>query len=342
MQPSSPLDESGAPACELAELRARGELAFWSPAGRLVRPGTWAEQAQPTPDAIENALGERRLADAAALARHLVAEAQEIHDLYMQWTAAIPRELERAGVPEDELESTRQRLVALSGARDPAGDWQRFADATEAFAASCEAEEPSQALLDEALATWRSAHDSHPELVAGWVDFAVSRLGEAALGDLWRTLQADGIAAYARYDRAANPWPRSFALLLQIAIEGMHGHLGGPAGRGEVEVTEHADRVELRFATCGSGGRLRAARRFGVTEARHDFAWNEIGVCHYCVHCCVLQQLEPIDRLGYPARVIDPPLRPSDSCSWTVYRDPALVPEEAYRRVGRRKPEGRT
>jgi hypothetical protein len=56
------------------------------------------------------------------------------------------------------------------------------------------------------------------------------------------------------------------------------------------------------------------------------------------VHCCVLQQLEPIDRLGYPARVIDPPLRPGDDCTWTVYDDPALVPETAYRRVGRRKP----
>jgi hypothetical protein len=52
----------------------------------------------------------------------------------------------------------------------------------------------------------------------------------------------------------------------------------------------------------------------------------------------VLQQLKPIDNLGFPARVIDPPLAPGDSCRWTVYRDPGDVPESAYRRVGRGKP----
>jgi hypothetical protein len=98
--------------------------------------------------------------------------------------------------------------------------------------------------------------------------------------------------------------------------------------------------VELRFAPCGSGGRIRAGQAFGVTQRRYDWAWNETGVCHYCVHCCVLQQLSPIRRLGYPARVVDPPLQPGDRCTWTVYRDPSLVPDEAYRRVGQRKPGG--
>jgi len=38
--------------------------------------------------------------------------------------------------------------------------------------------------------------------------------------------------------------------------------------------------------------------------------------------------------------VIDPPTEPGQSCTWTVYRDPSLVPAEAYERVGRRKPDG--
>jgi hypothetical protein len=326
---------------ELIALRRRRELATWAPAGREVRPGTWAQQARPTPDAIEDAVADGRLGDAARLARHLVVEAQEIHDLYTAWTREIPTELERRGVPAPEIEAERRRLLALTGAVDPELDWAAFRRATETFAAGCERQAPSIAALADALVTWRAGHDRHLDLVAGWIDVAVARLGEDHLGDLWRRLQADGIAAYARYDVATNPWPRSRALLLQTAIEGMHGHLGGPRGRGEVEVAEHADRIELRFSPCGSGGRLRAAERFGVTTARHDWAWNETGVCHYCAHCCVLQQLEPIDRLGYPARVIDPPLRPGDDCTWTVYNDPSLVPEAAYRRVGRRKPGSR-
>jgi hypothetical protein len=324
---------------ELADLRRDGELAVWAPAGREVRPGTWAQQAVPTPDAIEEAIAAGRPGDAARLARHLVVEAQEIHDLYSAWACEIPRELERNGVPSGDVDRERRRLVALTEASDPERDWAAFCHAAESFAASCDAGAPSLAALEHALQTWREAHDRHRDLVAGWIDVAVALLGEERLGDLWRTLQADGIASYARYDVAANPWARSRALLLQSAIEGMHGHLGGPRGRGEVEVAEHPDRVELRFSPCGSGGRLRAAERFGVTTERHDWAWNETGVCHYCVHCCVLQQLEPIDRLGYPARVIDPPLRPGDPCTWTVYDDPSLVPEAAYERVGRRKPE---
>jgi len=323
----------------LAALRDEGELATWGPAGREVRPGTWAEQALPTPDAIERAVADGRLADAARLARHLVVEAQEIHDLYSQWAREIPAELRRRGVADAELAAERARLVEATRADDPERDWVAFRRAVDALAAACEEGAPTKAGLGAALAMWRTAHDRHLHLVAGWVDVAVARLGEEHLGDLWRHLQAEGIAAYARYGLAANPWSRSRALLLQTAIEGMHGHLGGPQGRGEVEVIEHPDRVQLRFSPCGSGGRLRAAERFGVTTERHDWAWNELGVCHYCVHCCALQQLEPIDRLGYPARVIDPPLRAGDPCSWTVYHDPSLVPESAYRRVGRSKPE---
>jgi hypothetical protein len=327
---------------DLIALRRDGVLATWAPGGRAVRPGTWAEQARPTPDAIEEAVADGRLVDAARLARHLVVEAQEIHDLYTAWTREIPAELQRRGVAAPEIARERRRLAALTGAVDPEADWAAFRNSTESFAAGCEADAPVIAALEDALATWRAAHDRHLDLVAGWIDVAVTRLGEEHLGDLWRTLQADGIAAYARYDLSANPWARSRTLLLQTAIEGMHGHLGGPRGRGEVDVAEHADRVELRFSPCGSGGRIREAERFGVTTERHDWAWNEKGVCHYCVHCCVLQQLEPIDRLGYPARVIDPPLRPGDDCTWTVYDDPALVPEAAYRRVGRRKPGRRS
>ena len=262
-----------------------------------------------------------------------MAEAQETHDLYTEWAAAIPRILAREGVRAAELDGERMRLVELTGARDPSGDWRAFGEAVEHFARA-----PARGAIDGAVATWRAGHDRHRDLVAGWVDVAVRRLGEERLGDLWRELQAEGIEDYARYDVRASPWTESFTRLVAVAIEGMHGHLGGPRGRGEVELNEHEDRITLTFSPCGSGGRIRAAERFGVTAQRHDWAWNEVGVCHYCVHCCVLQQLEPIDRSGYPARVIDPPLAPGESCVWTVYRDPALVPESAYRRVGRAKP----
>jgi hypothetical protein len=331
---------AGAAEQALARLAERGEVVEWAPAGHAVRTGDWARQAQSTPDRIEIALRERRLADAAALGRHLITEAQEIHDLWTAWAAAVPEILRRRGVAPERIAAAASRVVAASGATDSEGDWRRFLDAVEAFARGCEAgaRDADGDRIAAALRAWRTAHDRHRDLVAAWIAEAVEELGEHELGELWRELQADGIAAYARYDVATTPWEDSFAFAVQTAIEGVHGHLGGPRGRGEVDVRDHGDRVELTFDPCGSGGRLRAAERFGVTEEAHDWAWNEAGVCHYCVHCCVLQQLEPIDNLGHPVRVIDPPLEPGAPCRWTVYRDPADVPEEAYRRVGRTKP----
>jgi hypothetical protein len=97
---TAPATSSSAdPEQELVALRREGELAAWAPAGRDVRPGTWAQQAIPTPDAIEEAVADGRLGDAARLARHLVVEAQEIHDLYTAWARDIPGELRRLGVP---------------------------------------------------------------------------------------------------------------------------------------------------------------------------------------------------------------------------------------------------
>lgn len=81
---------------------------------------------------------------------------------------------------------------------------------------------------------------------------------------------------------------------------------------------------------------------FTIMKEKHDWAWNTVGVCGYCVHCCLLNELTPIDRIGYPTRVIDPPVWPDDranpQCTWWVYKDPSLVPDEVYERVGRTRP----
>jgi hypothetical protein len=296
--------------------RTAGELADWAPLGRPVRTGTWAEQAEPTPARVAAAVAAGRDDEARALVRHLPVEAEEIHDLYTAWSARLAE------------------LVGIDDA-DPAGHeaaWQ-------AWRAACYAWAPP-APLEPVLAQWHAAHDRHLQQVADLIDRVVEQRGEAFLGELWADLQADGIAFYRATYGPDHPWPASSERLVQVAIEGMHGHLGGAARLGEVAVAEYDDRVELTFATCGSGGRILSAETNGVLAEAHDFAWSTPGVCRYCVHCCVLQQLTPIDDFGYPARVIDPPTEPGQSCTWTVYRDPSLVPAEAYERVGRRKPDG--
>jgi len=296
--------------------REAGELAGWAPLGRAVRTGTWPQQAEATPERIERALAEGRDADAAALARHLVVEAQEIHDLYAEWSLRIPALIGREPVPDEAFDR----------------GFEAFCEACRTFLVHRD--------LARVLRLWSEAHDAKLDEVARLVDEAVAVLGEERLGEVWADLQRDGSAFYRATYGPDRPWAASAQRLVQAAIEGMHGHLGGPLRRGEVTVAEHEDRIALTFATCGSGGRILAGGRHGVVAGTHDFAWRTPGVCTYCVHCCVLQQLGPIDDLGYPARVIDPPTRAGDPCTWTVYRDPALVPDDAYTRVGRRRDAG--
>ncbi len=314
------------------------EVVVWSPIGREARGGSWAQQAQTTLDRIDAALADGRRADAGSLVRHLVVEATEIHELLTEWCAAIPAILEREGVSAERMAELRELTRAAAGDVDTSAAWGRFviavAESAEAIITGTAGQEAAQATV----AAWLDGHDPHLLLTAGWVDAAVTELGEERLGELWAELQHEPIASYGRYDTAVAPWPDSFDLLVQIALEGMHAHFGGPARRGEIDLFEHEDRIELRFDPCGSGGRIRREGLFGVTREPHPFAWNRTGVCYYCVHCCVLQQLEPIRRLGYPARVIEPPTEPGMQCSWTVYRDPGLVPDSAYTAVGATPP----
>jgi hypothetical protein len=318
------------------------ELVRWPPIGRAARGGGWSRQAEPTLDRIDAALAEGRREDAAALVRHLVVEATEIHELLTEWGEEIPRILIREGMDRERVEEIGAELAARAGGADPEAGWREFgrrAERTAAAIAAGEAgEEEAAAEVRATVEAWLASHDPQLVVTAGWVDAAVRELGEASLGELWAVLQRAPIESYGRYDVRDSPWERSFALLVQIALEGMHAHYGGPRRRGEIELIEHPDRIEMRFAPCGSGGRIRREELFGVTGERHPFAWNELGVCHYCVHCCVLQQLEPIRRLGYPARVIEPPTEPGAECSWSVYRDPSLVPDSAYERVGEAPP----
>jgi hypothetical protein len=274
---------------------------------------SFADRAISTPDRIEHARAAGRHDEAAELARQLVLDAEEIHELYTEWSERIPQLLGRT--PADPGPFARA--------------WEVYCDGCEHFDETTD--------LEALLAGWRASHDAHLEHVAMLVDEAVGALGEECLGDLWADLQRDGIAFYRATYGPDHPWPESAARLTEVAIDGMHGHLGGPGRRGDVTLRELDDRVELEFEPCGSGGQVLAGGRHLTVEGSHDFAWNTPGVCVYCVHCCVLQQLGPIDDFGYPARVIHPPTEPGASCRWTIYRDPALVPDEAYERVGRRR-----
>lgn len=339
-----------------------GPLVHHPAMGAKIRAGVYADHAASTYTLAETALREGRGRDAADLARYTVQEALEAYELFTAWNRQIPEYLAAHGVPAKTIAAEARRLASLLASPDGSafdGDagWARYKELIEEFAIGAESDAGADAvaLLEEARAIWRDTHDRLCDGVYGWIDAAARHLGEGITGELWDVLMSPMYDYYARYDIDSHPWVRSFDLLMHYALEGLRGHLSGPGRRGDIEVVEEADRWAIRFNPCGSGGRtmrddpdtgtgprIEPPYGFGVTREPHDWSWNKKGICLYCVHCCQLNERMPMRRFGYPTRVVEPPVWPEarsgTKCTWYVYKDPALVPEEVYRRVGAAKP----
>lgn len=339
--------------------QSNSETAFEPFMGRAVRVGPVDELAKGTYRVAQERLAEGRGPAAAELLELAVREAEEAHEIYGIWPAQTLQWIRDQGIPDLEVAPRLARLRALIG--DAAIDdlepgWQGYLALTEQAVAACHAgDADASSLVEQTRAQWQRVHDGAVDYMYGVIDIAVRVVGEDRLGDLWNMLMSDWYDAHEqRLDIRKQPWSES-AHQLQVAIlDGFHAHLTGPERMGDVEIIEEADRRGFRFAPCGSGGRTMSEQaghprtappfNFAVTEGEHDWAWNTRGICAYCVHCCLLNELVPIDRLGYPTRVIDPPTWPADRedarCTWWVYRDPSLVPDSVYHRVGR-SPVGR-
>ncbi|WGX96678.1 hypothetical protein [Nocardioides sp. L-11A] len=325
--------------------------------GRVTRTGSWAELGEGTFAAARRALAEGRSEDAARLVEVSLLEADELRDVYGSWPGTTVAWVRERGIDPAVLAAEEARLRRLLGQGPEDGiaaRWGDYVASAEHAATLCRTGgiADADAAVEAARVCWQGIHDDAVDLVSGMIDVAVRLVGEDALGELWDHLMADWYDVHERrYALASQPWTESARQLAVAVFDGFHAHLTGPDRSGAVEVIEEPDRIGFRFAPCGSGGRSlaagitggspRAAAPYGfaVTTQPHDWAWNKVGVCSYCVHCCQLNEVMPIDRLGYPTRVIDAPTWPATeenpSCTWWIYRDPALVPDAVYERVGR-------
>jgi len=324
--------------------------------GRNARVGSWEELAKGTFRTAIAQLGEGEYAAAAELVEVAVLEAEELHDIYQRWPEQTTSWIVGCGVDQADLEAELHKLAGLIGERAMNGidvEWPNFASAVTQAAEACRRKDVNAAAeIDRARRTWQHMHDRAVDRVSGTIAAAVRLTGEDKLGQLWDHLMADWYEVHERrYHLANQSWDRSAHQLMIAIVDGFHAHLSGTGRQGDIILIEEPDRVGFRFAPCGSGGRSvdaeitegqpRAAPPYGfpVTTRKHDWAWNTVGICSYCVHCCLLNEVMPIDRLGFPTRVIDPPVwapeNSSSTCTWWVYRNIADIPDDVYRRVGR-------
>lgn len=327
-------------------------LKFHAGYGHNVRSGDWRAQCAATHDLFIVAVEEGRLADAAQLARYTTQECAEPMELFSAWLPQIRDFMRRGGVLDNDI-ATQEAALTEEVMKDrirplePEAEWQEVCRLAEEAAVLCEKSRTTEALaaLESSRSAYLDIHDRLCDLVQGMVGLAALQLGEDRIGELWQLLMGSMIDGYKRYDIDHTPWERSAEILLYVTAEALRGHLSGPHRRGDIELVEEKDRIGFRFRPCGSGGRNVTGQTYGtypVTTAKHDWAWNTEGICLYCAHCCVLSELNPIRRLGYPAREVEPPYRNAtgqrDFCTWWIYKDPALVPEHVYARTGHIKP----
>jgi hypothetical protein len=293
--------------------------------------------------------------------RQLLGEAAEGRELFPLFIERARRFLLDRGVTRAAVSEEEQRILSLLGATPDElhmpRQWAAIQDLAARAEHACRSldRQAASELVEGLRSAWMAVHDRFCDVVCGLFSLAAEQLGESVVGAMWDDAIGDMYPSRDAYDIARRPWAESVPLLLADAAASLRGHLSGPQRTGEVSLREEEDRWVFRFDPCGSGGRTlradanadgaaRAGAPFGfrVTTEQHDWAWQTEGVCLYCVHCCQLQERAPIARLGYPVRVVEPPVwgtaEPRGHCTWNVYKDPALVPAEAYRRVGSAKP----
>jgi hypothetical protein len=202
-------------------------------------------------------------------------------------------------------------------------------------------------LLDQHIDEARLVHDIYGDWDWALLTIIARYWGEQILGDVLRATQEPWLAE--RYRRSRQ---MSAEEALQLAVEGMRGHLAGPRRTGEVAVSEEADRYVMSFDPCGSGGRMRRGDpaggggsrldppyRFLNIQGAYPWTWNRKGVCAYCAHCAVALQLVPIETLGHPLRMVEYPQQAGEPCRWIIYKRPELFPAAAYTSVGKVPPD---
>lgn len=296
------------------------------------------------------------------MADYFVDEAKVCYDLYRQWIQDLNVFLKENGASEEELKTTNERLLALLKLPDgrpfqSSQLWSEFLAKVQLCVKYCDQQEAKKALviLEDLKESWRRIHDRDVDHCYGLMNEVAARLGEHRIRDMYdRVLLPLFTWRYDRFDIDKHPWDEGLQALLYVAIEAMRGHLVGPGRTGDMEFSEEEDRYVVKFDPCGSGqrilrgdiiegtpSRMKPPYNWGVTKEAHDWSWNKKGICFYCAHCCVLMEQMPIDKFGYPVRVVDAPVYDNAQdwkCIWYMYKDPTKVPEQYYERVGRKKP----
>jgi len=176
------------------------------------------------------------------------------------------------------------------------------------------------ALLDYAYSEVKMMHDQ----MCSFADDAITHLANIGEEEIYKLLRK-------RYEPVIRRWlsdTPGVTESLQRTIEYQRGH------GGNCTITEEADKYVLSCNPCGSGGQLRRSKNVSKTRKAYPWTWSKSDIPCYCVHCCVMWEILPTELRGYPIRVNLIGDRPEDTCVHLYYKEPELIPENYFVRIG--------
>ncbi len=125
------------------------------------------------------------------------------------------------------------------------------------------------------------------------------------------------------------------SLIIHLASS-LRGHLQ------PLEIEEDDEKIVLTMKPCGSGERIIELGGYEAglakVEEPHRITWGMKNFPIYCVHCPIMETLG-FEGTGdlQPVHLATEPMR-HGFCHFAYYKDPANIPEEFYRRLGKEKP----
>ena len=323
-------------------------LSYSSKLGRSVRTGDAELLGRPTDELVVGALRSGDRQSASEWFAYLLTETSTIATVYRAWLASM---ITFGESRVEHFEAELQQLTNTIGAPPPIVDPNEIAreeaDQVRHTIESGDCDHLAAALAELRRAQWR-VHDDQADWCWGLLTVFWRKLGENRMEEVYRETLGEWFTA--RYESLGD---LTRAESFELAIEGMRAHFCGPSDDTHVDVSEESDRWIMSFDPCGSGGRMRrgdpirgqqtrttSPYSFGYAEEAHDWTWGEKGVCLYCAHCSMVNEILPIEMTGAPMRITEYPKEPGDKCKWTVYKSADAIPAEAYARVGKSKPPG--
>jgi hypothetical protein len=325
----------------------RTHLEYLAVLGREIRRGSPDVLGTDTLHEVRRALEAGELDQASRWFTYLAEEPRRLAWVYRVWLSSI---VDFAAARMSDFEQVVARLEDLLEAPIPENDGSEVGKDAERSAQRAIAANDGPG-FEKFAARMRleqqQLHDHQTDWVWALYSELKRELGESSMEEVFRATLEPWVA-----ERYATLHELSEEEKFVLSADLMRGHWCGPTDDPHFVIDEEHDRWILSFDPCGSGGRMRrgdAARdqssrsespySFAFTEEAHPWTWSEKDVCLYCAHCAFVNEILPIEKTGAPLRVTEYPRAAGDRCRWILYKATSAIPDVAYTRVGKSKPQ---